>query len=608
MNKQNLQKLLDLKNKYAVEIVKKYIDICKPDKVTILSGTPADNEYVRQLSINTGEEHHLSTPGHTYHFDGLYDQGRDKEQTKVLLPEGQTIGKHINTGNRKSCLTEIFELLNGSMKGKEMLILFYCLGPLNSRFSIPALQITDSAYVAHGENILYRPGYEEFKKLAGSADFFHFVHSSGELVNKKTGPISKNSDKKRIYIDLVENRVFSVNTQYAGNSVGLKKLALRLAIKKSSTTDWLCEHMLIIGAKPQGKNRVTYFTGAYPSACGKTSTAMIPGQSIIGDDIAYIKPGSDGKAYAVNVEKGIFGIISDINEKDDPLISKVLTSPRELIFSNVLIKDKTPYWLGMGKDLPKEGLNYSGFWKPGNKDQKGNEIKAAHPNARYTISIDELPNIDPRLEDPNGVPVSGIIYGGRDTDTSPPVVESFNWAHGVFMGAALESETTSATIGEVGIRKHNPMANLDFMVVPLSLYIENHLKFGAHLQYFPVIFTVNYFLKEKGEFITGKVDKKVWLMWMEGRIHQDFGAIETPIGFIPRYEDLHRLFMDIFRRDYTKEEYGKQFAIRKDKLLDKLDRIEKIFRDEKDIPAMIFHLIKEQRNRLNNWNHNSESS
>lgn len=594
INKKSLQKLTGLKNRYVTGIVQKYINICQPSKVTVLTDDPRDLAYVRKLSLANSEEKELAIPGHTYHFDGFFDQGRDKEQTKVLLPPNQSIGKHINTGNRTACLREINALLKNSMRGREMLVLFYCLGPANSRFSIPALQITDSAYVAHSENILYRQGFETFKKLKGGKNFFHFIHTAGIT---RDG-ISLDVKNKRIYIDLAQNRVFSVNTQYAGNSVGLKKLALRLAIKKSSTSDWLCEHMLILGAKPQDKNRITYFTGAFPSACGKTSTAMLPGQSIIGDDIAYIKPGVDGRAYAVNVEKGIFGIISDINKKDDPLIYRVLHGKRELIFSNVLINDKKPYWLGMGEDIPADGTNYSGQWQIGKKDENGNDIKYAHPNARYTIAINQLPNADPHIDDPRGVPVSGIIYGGRDSDTSPSVVQSFNWEHGVFMGAAIESETTAATIGALGVRKHNPMANLDFMVVPLPLYIGNHLKFGTNLRHLPLIFTVNYFLKENGQFVTEKTDKKVWLMWMEGRIHDEFAAVETPIGFIPRFTDLKDLFRDVFNRKYSEDDYERQFSIRVSNLSAKLDRIGEIFRGEKDIPPDIFHIMDGQKNRL----------
>ncbi len=262
------------------------------------------------------------------------------------------------------------------------------------------------------------------------------MHSAGELDERNN---TKNVQNRRIYIDPMGRRVLTVNNQYAGNSVGLKKLALRLAIHKANQEDWLTEHMFIMGVQPGGKGRVTYFTGAFPSACGKTSTAMVPGQLIVGDDIAYIRKGADGRAYTVNIEQGIFGIIEDVNEVDDPVIYEALTTPRELIFSNVLVNKGAPYWLGMGRPLPDEGENFSGQWKKGKKDAKGNEILAAHKNARYTIRLSELENVDPMLDDPEGVPISAVIYGGRDSDTSVPVYQSFDWDHGVFLGASLES-------------------------------------------------------------------------------------------------------------------------------------------------------------------------
>ncbi|MBN1134017.1 MAG: phosphoenolpyruvate carboxykinase (GTP), partial [Methanosarcinaceae archaeon] len=459
---------------------------------------------------------------------------------------------------------------------------------------IPALQLTDSSYVAHSEDILYRQGYQEFKRLNGSKDFFHFIHSAGKLENS----VSVNVSERRIYMDLEEERVLTVNNQYAGNSVGLKKLALRLAISKANKEDWLCEHMFIMGSRNEEKNRVTYFTGAFPSACGKTSTAMIPGQSIIGDDIAYLRPDEKGNARAVNVEQGIFGIIADINPIDDPLIYDALTTPRETIFSNVLVNDDLPYWLGMGKELPKEGINYSGEWSEGKKDNNGELILPAHKNARYTIRIDELSNADDNVDNPEGVPIKGFIYGGRDSDTSVPVYQSLNWEHGVFLGAALESETTSAALGKEGVRKHNPMSNVEFLTIPVGTYIENHLKFGEVLVEPPQIFATNYFLKKDGKFLNEKVDKKVWLMWMEARVHNEANAIETPIGFIPRYDDLKLLFKQIFSRDYTRQDYEDQFSIRVRNILNKLDRIEAIFKEETDIPEFFFKHLYQQRERL----------
>jgi phosphoenolpyruvate carboxykinase (GTP) len=595
MDEQNFAKLRALNDGRVLAIVERYVNLCKPSKVTVITDAEEDIEYVRRLAIQNGEEIPLATEGHTVHFDGLYDQGRDPANTRVLVREGQSMGEGILTGDRETCLAEIFSLLDGAMAGKEMFILFFCLGPIGCKLSIPALQITDSAYVAHSETILYRPGYEEFKRLAGSGRFFHFVHSAGELENG----VSKNVDKRRIYIDLEENRVLTVNNQYAGNSVGLKKLGFRLAINEANKADWLAEHMFLMGAIPLSKDRRTYFAGAFPSACGKTSTAMIPGQAIVGDDIIYMWPGEDGQAYAVNIEQGIFGILEDVNPVDDPLIYKALTTPGELIFSNVLVKDGRPYWLGMGIDLPDEGFNYAGHWRRGDRDKNGKAIPPAHKNARYTLRLSALENVDSRLHDPAGIPVSGIIYGGRDSDTNPPVLQSFDWPHGVFVGASLESETTAATVGrQIGVRKHDAMAIMDFLVVPLGTYIANHLRFGERLVRPPKVFAVNYFLREDGVFLNQKVDKKVWLMWMEGRIHDEYGAIKTPIGWLPTYEDVRSLFQQVFAREYRREDYEKQFAIRVTKQLEKLDRIEAIYRKEVGVPEALYEQVERQRERL----------
>jgi phosphoenolpyruvate carboxykinase (GTP) len=587
------KKLEVLNNPYIIKRVKEAIELCQPEKVTVITDDPTEIQYLRELALKNKEEEELKLPGHTVHFDGYYDQGRDKGNTRYLLSHKVDWGIAVNSIDKEEGLTEIKSYFQGSMKGKEMLILFFSLGPTNSSFSIPALQITDSAYVAHSEEILYRHNYEGFKELKGTNQFFYFLHSAGRLKDN----VSVDLDKRRVYIDLEENCVYSVNYQYAGNSVGLKKLAFRLAIQKAHQEGWLAEHMFIMGVHGK-KNRTTYFTGAFPSACGKTSTAMLPGQTIVGDDIAYLKK-INGEVKAVNVEKGIFGIITDVNPKDDPVIYQALTTPREIIFSNVLVKDGIPYWLGMGRDLPQEGINYSGKWYQGKRDEEGNLIDPAHKNARYTIRLAELKNIDPEAENPKGVPIDGFLYGGRDSDTTLPVVESLSWEHGVFLGATLESETTAATLGKQGVRRHDPMANLDFISVPFATYLENHLSFQKGLARVPKIFATNYFLKnEQGLFLNDKMDKKVWIIWAEGRVHDEWEAVETPVGKIPFYEDLKYLFKRELNKDYSQEEYVAQFSLRVDKYLAKMDRMKVVFAAT-NIPVLLVRELEQQIERLN---------
>jgi len=599
ISQKDVEKLFVLQNERVLKIIREFVDLCKPRKLSVISDSKEDIEYVKQKTLSNQEESKLQTEGHTIHYDSFYDQARDKENTKVLIPKGEYRSPWINTMDRDEGLKEILDIMDGCMKGKECLVRFFCLGPLNSIFTIGALQLTDSFYVAHSEDLLYRKGYEEFKELKGSNDFFYFIHSAGELVGNP--PVTKNIDKRRIYVDLQEDRVLTVNNQYAGNSLGLKKLALRLAIYKANNEDWLTEHYFILGVRPKGKNRTTYFTGAFPSASGKTSTAMLPGQLIVGDDIAYLRSWKDGFAHVVNIEKGIFGIIKDVNARDDPVIYKALTTPRELIYSNVLVKDGKPYWIGMGVDHPKDGFNHYGNWIDGKTDNNGNKIPHAHPNARYTINCSDLSNCDPRLEDPDGVPIHGIFYGGRDSDTMPPVVESINWEHGIFLGATIESETTTATLGAVGVRKANPMANLDFLVVPLGKYLKNHKEFGEQLKHCPQIFSTNYFLKGKnGKYLNGILDKKVWVIWAEGRTQGDYEAIRTPIGNLPKYKDLKHLFKLELNKDYSKEDYIKQFTLRINFLLNKLDRMEEMYKAEKDIPKFFWNILFKLRSELIN--------
>ena len=577
---ENYQKLACLNNPALLNFIGEYTEICNPASVFVRADSPQDAQYIRNKAKETGEEKQLAIEGHSVHFDGAYDQARDKKNTKFLLLKEENLGADINSIEREKGLKEIRDLLKNIMAGKEMFVSFFCLGPVGSDFSIYAVQITDSAYVAHSEDILYRSAYEAFKKYGTEIKFLRYVHSAGQLQNN----VSKDIDKRRIYIDLSENIVWTTNSQYAGNTVGLKKLALRLAIKKAAGEKWLAEHMFVMGVF-NGEGKKTYFTGAFPSACGKTSTCMVQGENILGDDIAYLRK-KQGRVFAVNVERGIFGIIKDVQRQNDPLIWEALNTTGEVIFSNVLVKDKIPYWLGGDKTLPDEEKNSTPF---------------PHPNARYTIRLKALKNCDPNLENPEGVEIKGIIYGGRDSDTCPPVFESFDWGHGVLtIGASLESETTSATLGKEGVRKFNPMANLDFLSIPISEYIKNYLEFGKDLDNPPIIFGVNYFLRDNsGNYLNAIEDKRVWLKWMELRVNKKIEAVKSPIGFLPRYEELKRLFKKVLNKDYSESDYQQQFGLRIDANLAKIERIKEIYKTKvSDAPKILFEILEKQKKRL----------
>ncbi len=579
MSEEGYEKLTALKNPKLFNFVGEYVELCEPDSVYMCDDSDTDADYIRQKAMDKGEEIQLARANQTIHYDGYGDQARDKPNTKFMLAaENLDEMGNLNCVEYEEGLAEIKSIAKGNMKGKEVIVKLFCECPTMSPFSIACVQLTDSYYVAHSEDILYRRGYEHFMQMKDKDDFFRFCHSAGELDERGC---CVNLDKRRIYQDLETLTVYSMNAQYAGNSVGLKKHSMRLAIKKSADEGWLCEHMFIMGIQNEDKKRTSYFVGAYPSACGKTATAMLPGETIIGDDIAYFK-NIDGEFRAANVERGIFGIIKDVNSKDDPVIYDTLMQEKEMIFSNVLTgPDNNPYWLGMGVDTPKEGINHSGpGWFEGKKDATGKEIGLAHGNSRYTMRMEYLANLDPAWNDKNGVKIDGVVYGGRDGDTCVPVEESESWEDGIIMKAlTLESETTSATLGQEGVRVPQPMANLDFISYPIGKYVQNNLDFTKNMKEIPPIFAMNYFLRgEDGNFCTGKLAKRVWLHWAEMRTNGEVETYRTPTGLIPQYEDLKVLFKQLLDEDYTEAEYNYQFSFRCDAWLAKIERSTEYFK------------------------------
>jgi len=598
LSKSDYNKLCAISIPKVHEFLAKSADLCNAEHVFICSDSAEDKNHIREQAIASKEETPLNISGHTIHYDGFYDQGRDRKATKYLVPKRIFLSKALNQIDRQEGLADVKSILRDSMTGRTMIARFLSLGPTNSVFTILGLQCTDSWYVAHSEDLLYRSGYKVFTQSGSDTNFLRVLHSAGKLTENM---VSAEYTKKCIYIDQMDNTIYSVNTQYAGNSIGFKKLAFRLAIRKANTEGWLAEHMMLMGVHgPNG--RKTYFAGAFPSACGKTSTAMLPGETIVGDDIAYIRE-IDSVAKAVNVESGIFGIIKDVNPIDDVSIFNVLHNPGEIIFSNVLVKDDKPYWLGMGSELPKEGTNFSGKWYEGKKDEKGNEITAAHKNARYAVTLKALENCDPELDNPLGVELKGIMYGGRDTKAYVPVQQSFDWEHGIISyGASLETETTFATIGKEGVPEINMMSIQDFISIPLGKNVRNNLEFGQKLQNPPVVFGVNYFLQDKkGNYLNDPRDKHVWVKWMELRVHDEVDAIKTPTGYIPKYEDLRKLFKQVREVDYSKEDYIKQFSIRVPENMAKIKRVREFYKKNVTYtPEAVFWVLNLQYERLLN--------
>jgi phosphoenolpyruvate carboxykinase (GTP) len=591
LDTKSVKKLAALNNTSLNERIADAISKFQPDSVFVSTGSPEDLQHVREQAISRGEEKPLNMSGHTLHYDGYEDQGRDPANTKFLVSGGTSLGPALNATDRQEGLNEIERIMKGIMRGKEMIVSFYSLGPLGTEFAIPCLQITDSYYVAHSEDILYRCGYELFKNQESKEGFFAFLHSAGVLENG----VSRDVELRRMFIDLQSNSVYSANTQYAGNTVAAKKLAHRLAIRKAAQEDWLAEHYLVAGIPSYEGGKVTYIAGAFPSWCGKTSTSML--YTIVGDDLAHVRK-KQGKAWAANVEKGMFGVIKDVNPEDDPYIHELLVKPGEIIFSNVLEADGNPYWQGMGDvDIPARGINHSGEWWEGKKDNKGKLIPISHDNARFCIALEGIENYDPTQV----VELQGIVYGGRSSKRPVPVLESYGWVHGVFYAASIESEPTAATVGASSAKVViNPMANTEFLSIPIGKYLEKHVQFGRDLEETPKIFYVNYFLRdESGKFLNTKMDKKVWIRWIERRIAGKLEAYATPTGFIPKYEDLAELFGKELGASYSKDQYERQFMTCIPELLDKLEIVEAFYQEEtSNVPKEIADMIAIQRKLL----------
>jgi len=578
-----------------------------PASIFMNSGSDEDMAYVRRKALEKGEELQLAKQKHTCHFDGPNDQGRDTANTKYLAYSDTEISSLQKKVVHRTGVVEVRNIITDIMADKEMIISFISRGPVASPVADPTLQVTDSYYVIHSEFLLYRMMDPETfsREVAAKGYMFINFHSAGTLTDSK---VSANLNERRIYMDVERFRSYSSNNQYAGNSIAPKKINHRFANMNNIRNHFgerLEEHMFIAGFAME--DEVVYFGGAYPSGCGKTGTAMT-GTHLIGDDLAKIFIDQEsGEVRAVNPEKGMFGIIEGVNQVDDPETMEVLTGEgNEVIFSNVLVSDGKPYWTGMGEPLPASGRNFEGEWSA--KSGK----PASHKNARFTLSLDTLKNYDSAAENPAGVKLSGLLFGGRDYTTMPTIVMAHDWMNCVVHGAIIRSVTTATEIGADGSEKRSPFANEAFFPGPLGHYINHYKAFGENSKIakgnLPSGFQVNYWLHKSGRGILApgepdaligeKRDTKVWMRIM-ALMHQ--GKVETiwtPIGRIPKYQDLKKLFKEIIDKDYDKEVYTKQFSLYTENLIKRVDRSINEFAREKGMPDEFFHVLDTWRRDL----------
>ena len=600
----HLSRIKNIQNSDALIKIANAINMCQPDSVFINTGTSEDKQFIRELSLQKCEETALPMKDHTIHFDLKNEQGRIIDRTFYISNEDEDVSTLANKRLRDEALEDIKEKMVGIMKGKTMIVGFYMRGPVGAPVSNPAIEITSSTYVAHSAELLYRNEFNAFdEQVNRCGHFFTNIHSEG--LNRP-----EDLPNARVYMDRSYQTTYSFNCTYAGNTLLLKKGNHRFAVDKAIYENRgmeLSEHMFITGLKDDD-GKVTWFAGAAPSGCGKTTTAMV-GTDFVGDDLAQMWIDKNGSVRAINPESGIFGIVQDVNTEGDPLLMDCLRNEKtEVIWSNVLVDDDgKPHWVGNGEPAPQKGKNFQGYWEENLKDDDGKSVPLSHPNARCTLSCDSLDTYSDQAENPEGVPLKVITYSGRDSDTMPPVWQAKSSDYGVVIGACIVSAATATEVGATGV-KRAPWANAPFIPGALGDYMDAQFKFFGNddikAEHQPVMAGLNYFLThearggESKKLLGEKRDVRVWLTWLGRRANDRVDAILTPIGYIPKYEDLKELFASLIQKDYPKDLYNKQFSLYIDKILARIDLQIESYGKEKKIPERLFEILKEQKQEL----------
>ncbi len=603
LDAEHLKRLKRIEHPEVKQKIANAIAMCRPERVFINTGTESDRQFIRDLALETGEESKLPMPGHTIHFDLKEEQGRIIDRTFYIANPEDLVSSLANNIDRKEALKDIRDKMTGIMGGMTMIVGFYLRGPVGAPVSNPALEITSSAYVSHSAEILYRSAFDHFdEQVERLGHFYTNIHSQG--LNRP-----EDLPNARVYMDRSYQATYSINCTYAGNTLLLKKGNHRFSVDKAvyeNRGNELTEHMFITGVDGPG-GRITWVAGAAPSGCGKTTTAMA-GNHFVGDDLAQMWIDDRGSLRSVNPECGIFGIVEDVNWDGDPMLMKCLRNPgTEVIWSNVLIDENgAPQWTGNG-ETPTKGFNFQGPWERGMTDKNSKPIPLSHPNSRCTLSSSALDNYSAAAEDPAGVETRVVTYSGRDSDTMPPVWVAKNADQGVVIGACIVSAATATEVGASGVRRA-PWANAPFIPGSLSDYMDAQFRFFGHRGLSedkkPIMAGLNYFLTDAARGGTSKKllgekrDVKVWLAWLDRRAHHEVEAIDTPVGYLPRYEDLKKLFKEIIGKEYSQDLYVKQFSLHIDKILSRIELQIEAYGKEANLPLRLFEVLKEQRTGL----------
>ena len=539
-------------NKFVKQWVAEMAELTAPDAVVWITGEEEQTEKLRKQAMSTGEIIKLNQeklPGCYLHRTAVNDVARVEGRTFIVTTKREDAGPTNNWMSPDECKAKLTPLYKGAMRGRTMYVIPYSMGVIGSDFSKIGIEVTDSIYVVLNMLIMTRAGKEVLEQLGDSADFIKGLHAKADL-----------DEENRYIVHFPEyNYIASVNSGYGGNVLlGKKCFALRIASYLGRKEGWMAEHMLILGVEyPNGETK--YISAAFPSACGKTNLAMlIPPEHFknqgykvwcVGDDIAWIRVGKDGRLYAVNPENGFFGVAPGTNEKSNP--NALATTMKNTIFTNVVhnLDDNTVWWEGLDNNPPANANDWKGNkWDYTKYDKTRKlETSGAHPNSRFTAMAVNCPCISPEFNSADGVPLDAIIFGGRRAKTAPLVYESRSWQHGTFVGSIMASETTAAASGAVGVVRRDPMAMLPFCGYNMGEYFAHWLNMGKKAANAPKIFHVNWFRTDaEGNFIwPGFGDNLRVLLWILDRCAGKADAVESAIGYLPKPEDINIEGLDI---------------------------------------------------------------
>lgn len=583
--------------------VKKWVDECaaltEPDSIVWCDGSDEERVRLEKEALASGELIQLNEeklPGCFYHRTAVNDVARTENLTFICTSRKEDAGPTNNWMTPEEGYAKAGAIFKGSMKGRTMYVIPFSMGPIGSPFSKIGVELTDSIYVVLNMRIMTRIGDAVMEALGADGKFTKGLHGKAEL-----------DLEKRLILHFPEdNAIWSVGSGYGGNVLlGKKCLALRIASYLGQQEGWLAEHMLIVGIQdPEGN--MTYIAGAFPSACGKTNLAMLVPPEIlkdkgykvvtIGDDIAWMRIKEDGRLWAINPEAGFFGVAPGTNYKTNPNAMK--TIQEDTIYTNVVLKpDATVWWEEGDGDPPAEALDWKGNpWRPGMTDKDGKPVPGANPNSRYTTPAKRCPCISPSWEDPEGVPISAIIVGGRRARLAPLVYESFDWQHGVFVGSTMASERTAAQYGKIGEVRRDPMAMLPFCGYNMADYFGHWLETGKKLTRPPRLFHVNWFRTgEDGKFMWPGFGENLRVLdWIIKRCRKDVDAVETPIGYVPAPGAINIEGLDM--PDGVME---KLLAVSTDDWVAELDGLDEFYAKFGDrLPAEIWDEFRALKSRL----------